>query len=141
MDDVLGRLRSAAAEVLPGEPVQLLYLFGSRARCTARPGSDTDVAALLDDDVPGQDYLHVQLKLTEALSSTAQIPDLDLVVLNDAPLPLRGRVIQEGVAVYSTDESVRAEYESRTFREFGDYRIWVAQLDAELLARHASGDR
>ena len=141
VDEVVEKLRSVAADVLPATPVVIAYLFGSRARGTARADSDIDVAVLLSDDVPRERYLDVQLAVADVLSRESRLPNVDLVVLNDAPLTLRGRAVQEGQLLYSTDEPLRAEMESRTFREFGDFKIWMAELDRELLVRHARGER
>jgi hypothetical protein len=52
--DVLPRLRSASLDVFAGQGVQLAYLFGSRPRGAAGPGSDVDVAVHFSDDVPAQ---------------------------------------------------------------------------------------
>ncbi|MFP5336623.1 MAG: hypothetical protein ACLGIV_15060 [Actinomycetes bacterium] len=52
----------------------------------------------------------------------SRLGDLD-VVLNDAALPLRGRVVADRRIVLSRDEAARVEYESLTFREFTDFRL------------------
>lgn len=67
--------------------------------------------------------------------------DLDVVLLDDAPLPLRGRVIHDRRVICSRDEPLRVAYESRTAREFTDFQIHAAALDRELLARHAEDRR
>jgi predicted nucleotidyltransferase len=141
MDDVLARLRRAAPTALAGEPVIAAYLFGSRARGTARPDSDVDVALLLAATVATEDYLDLQLRAARLLANESGVGNLDVVVLNDAPLPLRGRVIRDRQVVYSTDEAARVEYESLTAREFGDFQIHAEALDRELLRRHATGQR
>lgn len=141
MDAVEHSLRRAAAEVLPSEPVRVAYLFGSRARGTARAGSDVDVAVLLDPSVEASDRLGVQLRLARRLAAASGVGDIDLVVLDGAPLPLRGRVVQEGRVVFSVDEAARVEYDSRTAREFFDYAIFIAPFDRAMLLRHAAGTR
>lgn len=141
VDDVLDRLRAAAPEALAGEPVVVAYLFGSQARGTARADSDVDVAALLAPEVPAATYLDAQLRIAQKLSDATHLGDVDVVVLNDAPLPLRGRVVHDRQVVYCTDEPARVEYESLTFREFVDFRVHAEQTDRELLARHAQGRR
>lgn len=140
VDDVAERLRAAAAAVMADEPVLAVYLFGSRARGTARPDSDVDVAVLLDG-VAADDRLEVQLRLARLLADRSEIGGLDLVVLDGAPLPLRGRVVQEGRVVFSADEPARIEHESRTAREFFDYSIFIAPLHRERLLQHARGAR
>lgn len=141
MEDVVQRVSAAAPDVLADEPVVFAVLFGSRAAGTARDDSDTDVAVLLTDDVLPSQYLDVQLRLVRCLSRASGVGDIDLVVLNDAPLPLRGRVVGSGVPLYSADEPARVEYVSRTFREYVDVQALFAGLDRELLRQIALGER
>lgn len=140
---MVAKVRAAVAAVLPEEGVELAYLFGSRARGDARPGSDVDVAVLLD---AGRERLDPAVMLERHLHLAAQLHDagageVDLVLLDDAPLPLRGRVAREGRPLYVRDQGVRAHWESRTSREFFDFEIFIAPLEAELLAAHAQGRR
>lgn len=140
--DVLERLRTGAPRAFAGTPVRFAYLYGSQATGTARPDSDVDVAVLLDDAVPPEQRLTVALGLADALERETGVRPLDAVlVLNDARLRLRGRVVQEGKVVYSRDEPARVAYESRTFREYADFEPSARELDAELLRAIAKGRR
>lgn len=141
VDDVLDRLRTAAPEVLAGEPVVVAYLFGSQARGTAQTDSDVDIAVLLRPDAPRASYLDAQLRIAQNFSDATHLGNIEVVVLNDAPLPLRGRVVHDRRVVYCTDEPARVEYESLTFREFVDFQVHAEQMDREILARHAQGRR
>lgn len=140
MDDVIARLRATAPEVLADEPVVVAYLFGSHARGEARPDSDVDVALLIPDTSPRERFA-VQLRVGSRLSSMAGVPDLDVVVLQDLPLPVAGWVLRDGVVIYTTDELLRSDYESRTFREFIDFSMLGDFLDREMLRLTAEGKR
>lgn len=140
MDDIVERLRSAAHAVLAGRPVAVAYLFGSHARHQARPDSDVDVALLMPAASPDERFA-AQLRIGSRLSTATGLPDVDVVVLDDAPLRVAGRVIQEGTVIYSADEGVRAEYESRVFREFVDFSVLADALDLEMIRLTADGRR
>ena len=75
------------------------------------------------------------------LSTAARIPDLDVIVLDESPLTLTGRVVRDGIVIYSVDEPLRAEYESRTFREFVDFSVLADEIDLEMLRQIADGKR
>ncbi len=130
-----------AARLLAETPVRFAYLFGSHVTGTARPDSDVDVALLLDEHIRPDDYLEVTLELARALASASGLGNLDAVVLNDAPLTLRGRVLRSRVVLFSADEPGRVEYESRTLREFTDFDYHASRLDRELLGQIAAGER
>lgn len=140
MDDVIGRLRAAAPEVLHDEPVVVAYLFGSHARGEAGPLSDVDVA-LLAPDVAPRDRLDLRLRVIGGLTDAAGYPDIDVIVLDESPLTLAGEVIQDGIAFYSTDDVLRTEYESRVFREFVDFAFFGDEFARAALRLIAEGRR
>lgn len=111
VDDVVALLRDA------GVPFALLH--GSRAAGTSRAGSDLDVAAWLGAHV---DELEVRSRLPD---------QVDLLVLDNAPLELAGRVAMHGVVILDCDPLVRAEWQATTRKIFADerYRIERARRD------------
>jgi hypothetical protein len=78
---VLAQRLTAYPEVL------FALLFGSRARGTARPGSDLDVGVFLSPDLTRWRF---RLRCLAALEDLGSI---DLVVLNDAPALLAHRAL------------------------------------------------
>lgn len=121
-------------EALRDEPAVLFaYLFGSRARGTAGPRSDIDVAVYLAGDV---DAFDMRLTLMGRLSALLGTDALDLIVLNDAPLALTGRIVESRRVVLDREPSVRHAFESLTARMFNDFRIRERRL---LAARYSGG--
>ena len=97
--------------------VRFAYLFGSRATGHHRPTSDADIAIM-----PGQPLdLLAEAGLADQLAQALQVPAVDLVDLQRAPLQLRGRVLAEGRLLYSADEPGRVEFEVRTRSEYFDF--------------------
>jgi uncharacterized protein len=121
--------------------VRFAYLFGSTATGTARPDSDVDVAVSLDSNVPHERRLEQSLAIARELTTATGLSRIEVVVLNDVPLPIKGRIVSEGIVIYSVDEPARVEFESRTFRENGDFEIAFSGLHDELLRHIASGRR
>lgn len=118
--------------ILAEAGVSVAWLFGSRARGQARPDSDADVAVLTDRPLGLLD----RGLLADRLAETLGVTDVDLVVLDEASLELRGHVVQEGTLLYSHDEPRRVAFETRTRSEWFDYRPtlewhtrrWLRQL-------------
>lgn len=95
----------------------MAYLFGSRARGEEDEHSDADVAVLLY----GRRGLLEQERLADRLARALGVEDVDLIVLDEAPLELRGRVIQEGRVLYSADEPRRVAFEVLTRSLYFDF--------------------
>jgi predicted nucleotidyltransferase len=133
------RLRDAAAEVFAGQGVQFAYLFGSQARGEARSDSDVDIAVYFGDDVPPEDYLTRSLALAGTLAQRVRVGPIDgLVILNEAPLRLVGRVLRDRVILYGQDDPERVDYEVRMSKLAMDFEIHAAPLDRALLAHMAA---
>jgi predicted nucleotidyltransferase len=120
---VYERLKDAAPRAFEGTPVFFAYLFGSAATGRHHPASDVDVAVYLDSLRSPQDALDSSLDLANRLSRESRVGHIDLLVLNEAPLTVLGRVIKERKVLYSRDEPARVRFESRTLTEFFDFEI------------------
>jgi hypothetical protein len=90
--------------------------------------------------MPADAVLDLRLRLGADLERRAGVGEIDLVILNDLPLRVRGRAIRERVVIYSRDEALRVRFESLTMREFLDFEIHAEPLDRALLGRIAAGD-
>jgi predicted nucleotidyltransferase len=111
--------------------VRFAYLFGSRASGESCVESDADVAIMGDRRLDLLERSRLAARLADALG----VPDVDLVVLDEAGL--RGRVVQEGRLIYSRDEPARVGFEVRTRSEYIDYLPTLRALERSYLARIA----
>lgn len=138
MEDLVEKLRSVTAKVFGGTPVLFAYLYGSHARDQAGSSSDIDIAAYLEPD-HANDAFALSLSLASAVEeATGRGPVEALLILNDAPIALAGRVVQDGVVVYSRDEPARVRHSSLTLRQFHDFRIHERRSTQERLERMAT---
>ena len=103
------------------EGVAAVLLFGSHARGQAGPLSDVDVAVLIDASVPHATYPGTRLKLMGDLAEQLGHDDVDVVVLNEAPLALAYRVLRDGVLVYCRDRDHSVQFKARTVSQYLDF--------------------
>jgi predicted nucleotidyltransferase len=104
-------------QLLTGAGVIVAYLFGSRAAGTHSPNSDADVGILADREIG----LLEQERLADRLAGALGVEHVDVVLLNRAPLELRGHVVQDGRPLFVADESRRVDFEVRTRSEYLDF--------------------
>ena len=127
----LSKALSAREEILEA------YLFGSRARGEARSDSDVDVAVYVDEALADDGHWGYRAELTTDLMAALGTNDIDVVVLNEAPILLYHRVLRDGVRVLARD--LRATT-TRAGRALSFYFDFLPQLDKMNAARrYAAG--
>jgi uncharacterized protein len=138
---LLVQLREAAERAFRETPVIFAYLFGSQTTGRTHARSDVDVAVYVELANGEQPGLDLTLDLIGKFETAAHLGNVDLVVLNAAPLCLAGRIIQQRVVLYSRDEPARVRFESLKLREFFDFEIHARELDRKFLEDFAHGRR
>jgi predicted nucleotidyltransferase len=104
--------------------VTAAWVFGSRASTGGTRLSDLDVAFLLD--APEGNVFDRRLTLRADLAAALRANELDVVVLNEAPVGLRHAVTKKGRLVFSRDDRARRRFEVDT---------WIRYLDMEPFRR------
>jgi uncharacterized protein len=98
----------AVTKILAAVPeVVAIYLFGSRARGEALPGSDVDIAVLAASPLAPL----FRFDLQEALAAELHAP-VDLVDLRSASTVMRVQVIEHGRLLYERDPVARQLFEA-----------------------------
>jgi predicted nucleotidyltransferase len=119
--------------VLADHGVSVAYLFGSRARGTARPDSDHDVAVLFAHARPPLD---ATVRLAADLVPVLGTP-VDVVDLDRATLELRGTVAESGRLLYSADETRRVRFEVDARMRWIEFRPVLVETTRAYLRRVA----
>jgi len=114
------QLREAADRIFSPNPVALAYLHGSQASGQATPLSDVDVAVVTDEALPPRDRLRLEFTLETALAAVLD-RDVDVRIINKAPLAVRGKVVQTGVLLYSRDDTTRIDFETAVRSAYFDF--------------------
>jgi uncharacterized protein len=135
MSPDLDGLAAAVSPALAADPrVRFAYVFGSVAAGTATRRSDVDLAVsvrprrtLLDD-----------ARLHDALVHALGRDDVDLVVLEDAPLWMRYRAVG-GRPIYSRDDVARVRHRAAVELEFLDFKPYYDTYLAAVRDRARSG--
>lgn len=118
--DIPSKIPEVIKVLAENNNVIFAYLFGGLVGKKVNPLSDIDIAVYLRNTDNLADYkLTLFDKLTDALSTN----ELDLVILNTAPISLTGRVLQKKEILVDKIPFQRHLYESVTLRKFFDFNI------------------
>lgn len=92
------------------------YLFGGLLRDRVNPLSDVDIAVFLKDTKRSY-YIDLFGKITDVLGSD----EVDLIILNNSPISLVGRILQNRKLLVDKNPFLRHKYESITLRKYFDF--------------------
>ncbi len=98
--------------------ILFVYLFGGLTKKIPNPLSDVDLAVYVKNEKK-LDYL----KLYGKISRILRTEEIDLVILNDTPLSLAGRILQNRKVLVDKAPFLRQKYESLTLRKYFDFAI------------------
>jgi predicted nucleotidyltransferase len=118
------------------DEVVAAYLFGSHARGCVGPLSDVDVAVLFDE---GADIDHIYLKLCVEVSKALHTDEVDLLILNKAPVTLKHKVLKEGKMLFCRDEIKRIRFQVKVINDYIDTKPLRDMYNRELFKRIKKG--
>ena len=116
IDEISETIRRSLAEDARG--VVAVYVYGSRARGTATPASDVDVA-IVRELPAGPGFGGLPLDLEGALARSLGLA-VEVVDLETAPADLVHRILREGRLVVDRDPARRIALEVRRRNEYFD---------------------
>jgi predicted nucleotidyltransferase len=121
MDESFEAVTAEAVAVLRQAGARFAYLHGSRATGQNRADSDIDIAAYFGGRPPNS--FDVLLP-----------PGVDLLILDDAPLELAGRVAVGGRLLFEDDQVARVRWEAMTRKIYFDELPRIARSHREFAA-------
>ncbi|MGQ9570870.1 MAG: type VII toxin-antitoxin system MntA family adenylyltransferase antitoxin [Thermodesulfovibrionales bacterium] len=117
-EDIYQKIDSLAGFFLKDSNIIFAYLFGGLLKDRQNPLRDIDVAVYVKY-IKKLEYLELFGNIANVLGTD----EIDLVILNNAPLSLTGRVLQNREVVVDKDPFLRHRYESTVLRKFFDFKI------------------
>jgi len=126
-------LKERLAPVFMKYKVLAAYLFGSRSEGRAHPGSDYDIACLLEEYDPKKNNFDFVSSLQAEIEEKLEDAVVDVILLEKAPVALQYTVISSGVVIYNRDDDARTDFEDRVIRDYLDFKPFLDQYDREAL--------
>lgn len=116
-----------------------VYLFGSQAEGAAGKLSDFDAAVLFKDAKKAfGDTSEVYGQLYDIFSDTFKLKgfkNIDIVLLPNASLQLRYRIVTMGKILYSGDDKIIMDHKEKTMLEYADFAPIRNLFNKAVLAR------
>jgi len=102
------------------QDIEFAYLFGSIGKGKRLPLSDVDIAIYLKD----LSQMHEKtMEILGMLMNLLETDEIDLVILNGAPLTLRMKILESKTVIVDHSPFVRHRFESLVMREYFDFSL------------------
>lgn len=119
---------------LNGSGVAIAYLFGSSVTGLKHKKSDIDIGIVFEK-TPPLSSLDTYTKLYTLFSEIYPNKEIDVVLLEDAPLSLQFEVIKYGKVLYEKDTNLRLDYEEKTLLKYADFLPLEEEMERTILER------
>ena len=117
-EDIYKRIDLLSDLFLKDSNIIFAYLFGGLARDKRKPLSDVDLGIYVKNS-KRLNFLSLFRKISQILGTD----EIDLVVLNSAPISLAGRILKNKKILIDKDPFLRHQYESLIMRKYFDFTL------------------
>jgi len=117
--------------------ILLTYIFGSQLTGKIGPQSDYDFAVFLSQKTS----FPFKYKLKNKLLSILDSKQVDLVILNDAPIELKYKIIATGKVIFQKSSAAKVEFEADTLSQYFDYLPVLRAQKKEILKFKPKGEK
>jgi predicted nucleotidyltransferase len=132
-ENSLRRVPEIIKAVSKENDILALYGFGSAFQGTLSPLSDLDFAVLLSNHLDNGARFKKQLQLIGLFNDIFRSDEIDLVVLNDAPLRFCFNILKTGKMLFCPEKSKIIEFQERVIKLYLDFRYFRDSFDETFL--------
>ncbi len=123
MENNLEELR----KIFVKKPISLAFLFGSRIQGNVNKFSDYDIAILIEEDFYQKNNINppiifsLKMDLLDELFRFFKSENVDLIILNEAPIFLQYKIIRYSKLIFSPDLNSLYRFKAQVVSEFLDF--------------------
>lgn len=111
------------------------YLFGSYATGSNRPGSDLDLAFLIDESVPSTGYNDVRFSIIVDLGGICRL-DIHPLIMNTAGELVLGQVFRKGIRLYERDGKALSAFRRRKLPLIAEFGYYIELMRTKIKQRY-----
>ena len=131
--DVLDRIPALLAQISEDTDVMALYAFGSLATGALKPLSDLDFGILVTKKLSKQKRFDKHLDLIGIFNTVLGTDEVDLVLMNDAPMRFSYNIIKSGKLLYCGDSTELTDFIEKNVKLYLDFRFFREAFDDTFL--------
>ncbi|MDB4442201.1 nucleotidyltransferase domain-containing protein [bacterium] len=132
-EDVIDRIPVLEEQIEKDTYVVALYAFGSLATGDLKPLSDLDFGILVSSKLGKQKRFDKHLDLIGKFNEVLRTDEVDLVMMNDAPMRFSYNIIKSGKLLYCSNKAELSDFIEKTIKLYLDFRFFRDAFDDTFL--------
>ena len=137
--DVETRLPQLVEALAKDDRIEVVWLFGSRARNEADALSDVDLAVLASATQNASALWDAQIEWTVLAVETLGTDEVAVQALNRLPVALRAPILRDARVLWSRSPEIAADFAGTTLKAYLDFKPSLDRYDRDLLRQAATG--
>jgi len=126
INENLPRLMNAFEQEMSLDAV---ILFGSFASGDQKPLSDIDIAVLMNRGLAPEQISETHSRLLGVITETLTTEEIDLVVLNTAPLRFSYSILKNGALVFVRNAEHLIDFREQVIKEYLDFSYYLTMFN------------
>ena len=131
--DVKDNIPKIVEKLSPDKEISALYVFGSVAKENLNPLSDLDFGVLLSCKLSKKKRFSKHLQLIGIFCDTFHTDEIDIVVMNDAPIYFCYNIMRSGKLLFVRNKSELIDFHENIVKKHLDFIYYRNQYDDAFL--------
>jgi len=131
--DVRDRIPGLINRLSKDREIVAFFSFGSLIAGNLKPLSDLDFGILVSPAIDHKQRFDKHLELIGLFNEQFETDEIDLVLMNDAPVRFSHNIIKSGKLIFCSDYDVLRDFIEKTVKVYLDFRYFRDEFDKEFL--------
>ena len=132
-EDVIDRIPVLIERIEKDTDIVALYTFGSLATGDLKPLSDLDFGILVSCNLDKKERFDKHLNLIGKFNEVFKTDEVDLVMMNDAPIRFSHNIIKSGKLIHCASKLKLTDFIEKTIKLYLDFRFFRDAFDDTFL--------
>ena len=132
-EDVTDRIPVLIEQIEKDSDIVALYAFGSLATGELQPLSDLDFGILVASTLDKDKRFYKHLDLIGLFTETLRTDEIDLVLMNDAPIRFSFNILKMGNLLYCSSPLALIDYREMIVKLYLDFKFYRDSFDEAFL--------
>jgi len=131
--DVMDRLPELISLISKDKEIVAQFTFGSLAREDLKPLSDLDFGIFVLPTLDRKQRFDKHLELIGVFNEHFETDEIDLVLMNDAPMRYSYNIIKSGKLLFCSDSDILRDFIENSIKLYLDFKYFRDEFDKEFL--------